>query len=76
MAKRMLDRLRDNGVKTCPAPRHALVIVDALISKNGMGKLLEDAAYEADHMAESLESLIASLWFFSWSWRSQSSDLV
>lgn len=62
MAKRKLDRMRNKGVKTCPASRHAHMIVDALRSKNGMGKLLADAGYEPDHMADSLESVIASLW--------------
>ena len=62
MGKRTLDKMRDKGVKTCPASRHAQLIVDAMRSKDGIGKLLRDAGYEPDHMADSLESVIISLW--------------
>ena len=62
MARRKLDAMRYKGAKTCPASRHAHMIVDSLRSKDGVGKLLADAGYEPDHMADSLESVIASLW--------------
>lgn len=62
MGKRTLDKMRDKGVKTCPASRHAHLIVDAMRSKDGIGKLLQDAGYEPDCMADSLESVISSLW--------------
>ena len=62
MGKKKLNAMRDKGVKTCPASRHAHLIVDNMRSKNGMGKILRDSGYDPDHMADSLESVISSLW--------------
>ena len=70
MSKSKLDQARNNGAKTCPASRHAHMIVDALRSKRGYGKLLRNAGYEPDHMANSIEGVILSLWearqFLEW----------
>ena len=62
MAKRMLDRMLKKGVKTCPASRHAHDIVEAMRSKDGMGRLLNDAGFDPDSMADSIEAVIVSLW--------------
>lgn len=62
MGKSKIDKMREKGVKTCPASRHAHMIVDGLRSKGGYGKLLRDAGYDPNHMAESIESVVMSLW--------------
>ena len=58
--------------KTCPASRHAAMIANSLRhkSKDGYGKMLRDAGFEPDHMADSIESAVISLWkarrFLEW----------
>jgi hypothetical protein len=62
MAKSKLNKARDGGVKTCPASRHAHMIVDDLRSKTGLSKVLHGAGYDPDNMASSLEDVVLALW--------------
>lgn len=48
--------------KTCPCSRHAAMIANDLQSKKGIAKVLRDAGYDPQHMGESIEAAIASLW--------------
>lgn len=63
---------KGESAKTCPMSRHAAMIANGLRSKSagGFGKLLRDAGYEVDHMADTLEATVVSLWearrFMEW----------
>lgn len=49
--------------RTCPASRHTAMIADSLRDKQSpLRKLLLDAGYEPDHMAQSIESTCMSVW--------------
>lgn len=58
------DKLKIGPAKTCPCSRHAAMIANDLRSrrKDGFGMVLREAGYEVDHMAESIEAAIVSLW--------------
>jgi hypothetical protein len=62
MAKSKLDKVREGGAKTCPASRHAQMIVDDLRSKTGLGHVLHGAGYDPEHLASSLEDVVLALW--------------
>lgn len=52
--------------------RHAAMIANDLRSKGkgGYGRILRDAGYEVDHMADTLEATVVALWsarrFMEW----------
>lgn len=52
------DKARQFPVNTCPASRHVQLIADAL-AKGEKYHMLEE---EPEHCAESMHSVVASLW--------------
>jgi hypothetical protein len=65
MMIREMDKARSEltrvSLKTCPASRHAQIIAEGLMQPgNEIRGVL--AAYEPDHMGESIASVVTSLW--------------
>lgn len=59
------------GVNTCGASRHAAMIAEHLFDpKCELTQAIEAAGFEADHMGESIASVVTSLWearrFLKW----------
>lgn len=51
------------AIKTCPASRHAMMIAEDLQNKrHPLHKLLSEAGYEPEHMGESIQCAVDSLW--------------
>ncbi len=54
------NKARKFPANTCPASRHVIAIADALVSKRRKASIEE--IWDAEHMAESLYSVVGSLW--------------
>lgn len=57
--KRRVSRARRFPINTCPSSRHLHIMADCLSSKAGIYYMLIE---EPDHCAESIYSVLASLW--------------
>ncbi len=58
-----LEAMRAGGVKTCPASRHAFIVAEMMIEKDGaLYQSIKKSSHDPEHMSGSLLSVIQSLW--------------